>query len=141
MAKRKPKAEPLSEVPAAPKDLGKHGREYWQRLAPLLVEARILTPLHLEAFKVLCETWQIYREMQLKLNKLDDWTFTTDKGYCAELPEVRLRQTAIQTLARLWPKFGLTPEALAKLGKHGGAAGGRLPELEAFAAMKYSGPE
>lgn len=134
---RKAKAQPLDAVPEPPEGLGEFGRQYWQRLAPLLVEARILTPLHLESFGVLCETWQSYRTLTDYLGALKDWTFTTDKGYMAEIPQVRLRQVALLTLQRLWPKFGLTPEALAKLNKHGGARGKRLTPLEEFAASKY----
>lgn len=134
---RTAKAKPLDAPPDPPAGLGEHARDYWQRIAPLLTEAKILTPLHLESFRVLCETWQQYREHSDRLAKLDDWTFSTDRGYVAELPEVRLRQRALDTLTRLWPKFGLTPEALAKINKHGGAPKGKLSPLEQFAAAKY----
>jgi P27 family predicted phage terminase small subunit len=101
------------------------------------VEAKILTPLHLESFRALCEAWERYRRMTTELAKMDSWTFATDKGYVMEVPEVRMRDSALQTLIRFWPKFGLTPEALARLGKHGGARRNKLTPLEEFAASKY----
>jgi P27 family predicted phage terminase small subunit len=131
------KAKPLDQVPPVPEGLGDFGTEYWSRLAPLLVEAKILTPLHLESFRALCEAWERYRNLTNELAQKDSWTFETEKGYVAELPEVRMRDQALQQLQRLWPKFGLTPEALAKLGKHGGARRNKLTPLEAFAAAKY----
>lgn len=137
-AKKAAKAQPLAAVPDPPASLGEYGREYWLRLSPLLVEAKILTPLHIDSFRVLCEQWQQYRRLSELLDGSESLTFTTDRGYVQEIPEVRLRQVALANLQKLWPKFGLTPEALAKLGKHGGARGKKLTPLEEFAAAKYS---
>jgi len=140
----KPKAAklpPLAKVPPAPGRLGQYGCEYWRALAPLLVKIEALTAIHLATFEVLCETWQTYRD-------LGDWIdknpkkliIETAKGYLIEHPNLRLRQQALGNLKTLWPKFGLTPEALARLGKHGGAtARPTKTALQSFAETRNTG--
>ncbi|MFO0886599.1 MAG: phage terminase small subunit P27 family [Pirellulales bacterium] len=140
--KRKTKVEtsPLSVVPPAPEDLGQYGREYWESLAPQLVELGILKPLHLETFRVLCECWQEYRTLHAWL--LEDperLTFTTSQGYTAETPQLRQRDKALASLQKLWLKFGLTPHALATLNKGSGkGVNNALPAIAEFAKRKYA---
>jgi P27 family predicted phage terminase small subunit len=137
-APRQRKSEPLRQVPEPPAELGPHGKNYWNSLAPQLIDLGILTPLHLESFRVLCEQWQMYRA-------LTDWLdadptrlfFTTDNGYQQETPQVRLREKALAALKSLWMKFGLTPHGLAALGKHGGVAKKQMPAIADFAKRKY----
>lgn len=128
---------PALEVPAAPEDLGEYGRQYWESLAPQLVELGILKPLHIETFRVLCECYQEYRT-------LSEWlaedptrmTFTTQTGYESETPQLRQRDKALATLQKLWLKFGLTPHALNALNK-GKGGGNTLPAIAEFAKRKY----
>jgi P27 family predicted phage terminase small subunit len=133
----------LKKAPNPPSDLGKYGKEYWNRIAPILIEIESLTELHLETFKTLCSCWNDYCELSAWMKKNPTQTvFETQRGYMQEHPNVRLRQRALQNLTRLWPKFGLTPEALAKLGKHGGAAASKMANpLQQFAAEKYDDDE
>lgn len=135
-SKGAPKSEPLSQVPEPPDSLGEEGKAYWRSLAPQLIELSILTPLHLQSFQVLCEQWQMYRELTKWLN--EDPTrlyFTTATGYEQESPQVRLREKALASLRNLWMKFGLTPHGLVALGKHGGKK--TLSAIEEFAKRKY----
>jgi len=142
MPKKKPKrpakVQTLEAVPEPPADMPAAGQAYWREVAPMLVQHSILTALHLESFRVLCELYADYRALSdyLRENPAAA-TFTTDSGYEQESPRVRMRDKALAALQKLWPKFGLTPQALAQLNKHCGARGGKLSRLESFAASKY----
>lgn len=131
-------SQPLTKVPAPPKYFGEHARAYWQQLAPQLIEAKILTQLHLESFVILCEMYQEYRVW-------NDWlredpsrcTFKTLNQSECESPQVRMRDKALANLQKLWPKFGMTPFSLAQMRKHGGIAAAKAPAIVDFAAAKY----
>lgn len=136
-----PKSEPLREVPPPPDDMGDHGKEYWLKLAPQLIELGILTPLHMDTFRVLCEQWHEYRRLSIWLDEDPSrMVFQTDNGYMQETPHVRLRDKALAAMQRAWSKFGLTPHALAQLGKHGGVGRKQLPAIAQFAKRKYEEP-
>lgn len=132
--------EPVVQVPEAPEDLGDYGREYWNTLAPQLIEMGIWKPIHADTFRVLCELWQEYRSLSLWLAEDPErMTFCTETGYMAETPQVRQRDKALVQLQKLWLKFGLTPHALAALNKQRGASNGNsLPAIAAFAKRKYA---
>jgi P27 family predicted phage terminase small subunit len=131
-------SQPLSEVPDPPEHLGEHGKQYWTDHAPKLIEAKILTPLHLESFTLLCEQYHRYRRLSKWLDEDPDReVFTTENGYQQETPQVRMRDKALAALYSLWPKFGMTPFALAQMRKHGGVAGRSLPSIVNFAKRKY----
>ena len=139
---RSPKANaataPQYTVPQPPDDLGEYGQAYWREHAGLLSESGILTSLHVQTFRVLCEQWQTYRALTTWLN--DDpsrYTFVTESGYESETPQVRQRDKALDQLQKLWLKFGLTPHALATLQKQRGKSVSQLPAIAQFAKEKY----
>ena len=134
----KRKSQPLTTVPEPPEELGDEGKKYWRSILPQLIELGIMTPLHMESFRVLCEQWQMYRMLTKWLDEDPSRLyFTTDNGYQQETPQVRLREKALAALKSLWMKFGLTPHGLVALGKHGGAGGKQVSAIEQFAKKKY----
>ncbi len=135
-----PAQKPLSEIPDPPKYLvGEFAIEYWKRIAPLLVELKILTALDLESLTALCEAWQTYRSIGAELAADPSKRFfETEKGYQSISPLVSMRNQSLLALQKLWAKFGLTPDSLCKLGKHGGASDSDIKKgLAAFAAKKF----
>ena len=141
---RPPKVEsqPLTSVPDPPPHLGMYGVQYWNEHAPKLIEAQILTPLHLESFVLLCEQYHRYRRLSAWLEEDPGREiFITENGYQQETPQVRMRDKALAALYALWPKFGMTPFALAQMRKHGGVAAGKLPTIVKFAQRKYADQE
>ena len=125
-------------IPDPPEDMGQYGKEYWTALAPQLVEQGILSPLHIDTFRVLCEQWQTYRSLTIWLDEDPSrMTFSTESGYMQETPQVRSRDKALAALQKLWLKFGLTPHALAQLNKQRGARGSGVPAIAQFAKKKY----
>ncbi len=130
-------AQVLSEVPEPPAYLGEVAKEYWRRVGSQLVESKSLTSLHLEAFSMLCEKWQEYRQ-------LADWlaadpsraTYTSERGYQSESPQVRMRAAAEASLQRLWAKFFLTPHAYSQR-KKSNADTAQKTSIAEFAKRKY----
>ena len=66
-----PQPEPLSDVPECPDWMPEHGKTQWDRLAPLLVEHKVLTDWDLEAFEMLCLSYHFIRESHLLMR--DGW--------------------------------------------------------------------
>lgn len=125
-------------IPEPPDDLGCFGTQYWRDHAALLCQAGILTPMHVQTFRVLCEQWQTYRALTQWLNEDPSrYTFITESGYESETPQVRQRDKALDQLQKLWLKFGLTPHALATLNKQRGKFVSQIPAITAFAKSKY----
>lgn len=132
--------KPLATTPKPPTSLGQHGKGYWQRVAPLLVQLGRLTDLSLEPLEALCRQWDLFKTF-------DDWVrkhpsklvFETEKGYQAEAPQLRLRAKAFDALCKLWPRFGLTPEGDVTLARKGSGrgTGKRSSAIAEFAAGKY----
>jgi P27 family predicted phage terminase small subunit len=105
-------AEAYTVAPEVPAELGEYGRAYWERIAPLLVDRRVLTPLHLEPLLAMCDQWDTYQRLSAWLREDPArWTFQTETGYESESPQVRMMGSALKELQRLWAKFGLTPYA------------------------------
>ncbi|QDV56502.1 phage terminase small subunit P27 family [Rosistilla oblonga] len=127
----------LAAVPKPPAYLGKYAKEYWVTVGPVLIEAKLLTNSHLGAFAALCEAWHEYRTNQdwITANP-DKLTFATETGYVAEDPRIRFRNKALDTLQKLWSKFGMTPKALADLGKLTDTKSS-IPAIAIFARSKY----
>lgn len=136
-----PKSKPLAKAPPPPASIAKqkYAAAYWKAIVPELVRIEAITPLHLESLTTICQWWQVYCEQSAWLDKHPDQVFIeTEKGYVYENPRLRLRQKAWENLAKLWPKFGLTPKGLAELQTPGhGTPQANLSPLAAFANQKY----
>jgi P27 family predicted phage terminase small subunit len=112
------RAEPLTETPPAPERLGEHGRACWTRIAPLLVEARVLTRLDLDALEALCHQWHDYLRWHLALIADPDLAIVEyESGARQKSPEATLRDAAYDRWLRLLPRFGLALEFRRKLKK------------------------
>ena len=140
---RKPKPqvklEPLTEVPSFEGfGLNDMAKEYWMAMAPQLIAANILTTLHVATFAELCRYYAEHRQLaEMISNDPSKAISTTANGYSSESPYVRMRDKAFITVQRLWPKFGLHPESLAKMRKHGGITATPKSKLATFGAKKY----
>lgn len=140
---RKPKPqvklEPLTEVPSFDGfGLNEIAKEYWLAMAPQLIAANILTQLHVATFAELCRYYAEHRQLaEMIASDPGKAISTTANGYTSESPYVRMRDKAFITVQRLWPKFGLHPESLEKMRKHGGVSASPKTKLETFGAKKY----
>lgn len=134
------RSQPLSNVPSADGyHLDHYAIEYWNKLAPQLVEANLLTPLHLDTFAALCRTYSEYLRLCIYLEEDEDRaTFiVSESGYEQTSPQVTQRDKALANLQKLWPKFGLHPHSLGQMRKHGGLGTNSAKSLVEFAKSKY----
>lgn len=140
-ADKGPVVEPLADVPDPPEHLGEIAAQYWRSLAPQLVEIRALTAVHLQSFATLCDQWEVYRQTSDYLAADPGRWYQTvgNGGYQQVAPQVGVRERALSNLQKLWPKFGLTPEAMAKLGKHGGLKAPKAAGIGPFGESRDDG--
>jgi P27 family predicted phage terminase small subunit len=142
-------AEPLTVVPDPPARLGEYGSSCWRRIAPLLVESRVLTRLDLDALEALCHQWHDFLSWHTAIQKDPDLAIVEyESGARQKSPEASLRDAAYDRWLRLLPRFGLAPEFRRKLKKlkeqpFAGARGaGRetagIDPVAEFARGKYS---
>lgn len=87
--------EQVEDAPEAPESLGLFGRQYWERITPLLLDKRILTQADLESLEVMCILYHKIRQSVAAGVDLN----------AASITQLRLYQT----------EFGLTPASRAKL--------------------------
>lgn len=111
---------------------GKEAREYWKRIIPELVKARSITALHLEALEALCREWQNYLDHTEWIeNNPDKLVIQFESGFESEALRVRLAQRCFNNLTKLWPKFGLTPDGMQRIGKNV-----KVPQVNPFEPEK-----
>lgn len=111
-------AEPKFSAPTnirAPAVLGKHGRQHWKDLAPLLVEHDLLTTADLALFTQLCIAYELSIEARLTIK--EEGLFRKDEeGVQRKHPGVQVWRDAMMAYAKLANEFGLSPAARAGLG-------------------------
>jgi len=137
-----PQAELFDEAPPAPDRLGEHGKAYWERITPLLVDQHLLTKLDLEALEAMCHWWNEYITWQVKIQ--DDpklAVISYPGGARQKSPESTFRDNAYTNFLKLVPRFGLTPENMRKVKKLNGpstaGASSGVDPISAFASQKY----
>lgn len=88
----------VDQVPAAPSWLAKDAKAEWRRVAPVLVERKVLTEADMGCLEGYCVATGRVREIEraLQLTALDPRL-------------VRMQNQAIQTVRQLAAELGLTP--------------------------------
>lgn len=106
-----PKA-PEVEV-TAPDDLSDEARAVWDRLAPSLITAGVLTVWDIDAFVMVCNALVIYR----KASKLVAGSAVLVNGSTGLTvnPAIKAMKEAEQTFATFGARFGLTPSDRSKI--------------------------
>lgn len=138
------KIEALTTVPKPPTRMkGKHAIAYWKRVVRMLVENRSITALHLEPLETLCNWWQQYCEATEWMAKNPNNIIHDYANYQKVDVRVEMQQKAYDNMARLWPRFGMTPEGLGKITKANKELkmtdDNEQDEIFKFAAKKYQG--
>ncbi len=122
MVKRGPKAIPLgntllgikTEMPQCPKHLDNTARKEWRRVAPILFEHGLLTELDTAALASYCQNYARWIDCE-EIIAEEGLTFTTEKGYIGQRPEVGLANKCMTTIKDFCKEFGLTPNARGKM--------------------------
>ena len=95
--------------------IGDYGKEMWQRVAPILKQAEILTRLDLFAFALLCHFWHEYRTANEQLKETGS-TYTTARGRNELHPMVKIEQKYADMFISLATQFGMTPASRKRNG-------------------------
>jgi len=101
--------------PPMPDYLGDDARECWEFYAPMLVRLRVMSEADWGQFVRMCQAWGRIRECEKKIAE-KGYTFTTEKGYEMQVPEVGIMHNAEEKFHRLAGRFGLDPASRSKVG-------------------------
>ena len=112
------KLETGNEVPKPLTHLDKTAKKEWKRLAPVVFKAGLLTDGDLAAFGAYCSAFSSWYHAEKNLQSTlsengGHLTFTTDKGYQQQIPEVGIANQARLNMVKIAREFGLTPSARA----------------------------
>lgn len=106
----KPRALP----PKRPTWLIGEGKKKWEELVPELERLGLLTIVDGAALAGLCQAWKDFVECT-KIIKNQGRTFSTESGYLAPRPEVKIAEKALQNIKAFAAEFGLTPSSRSRL--------------------------
>lgn len=139
----------LETVPDPPPTLSGYGRDYWLRIAPLLVAKGALSAMHLEPLEALCDCWDRYQTLKRWLAEDPErWIDHCTSGRTLPSTAAKQYRESLVELQRLWPRFGVTPHAEPRLAPRsvGGQLGGTRGTadgmtLEDWQRLKTAGDE
>lgn len=119
--------EPVPELSDVrpPLELPEDAQAVWDRLAPDLVDKRVLTAWDVDAFSEFCRTVAVYNRAAAEVDALP----LTAKGAAGGVtvqPAFRVMQAAAQMMRSTGQRFGLTPgdRAALKVSSNEGPASG-----------------
>lgn len=106
-----------ANIPPVPDWLGAEGREEWERRAPQLERAGLLSEVDQVTFGIYCQAYeQLVRSLKL-INDEEDGGYTTktEKNNIIQHPAVSIMHKARADLIKLGREFGMTPSARSGL--------------------------
>jgi P27 family predicted phage terminase small subunit len=89
-------------------------REEWQRIAPLLRQARQVGPTDRTALIAVCLEWARYLDAMARVESLG-LVVTTPNGYPMTNPYLSIASRALAACTKLWPELGLTPSSRSRI--------------------------
>jgi P27 family predicted phage terminase small subunit len=105
---------PRVENPECPKFLIGLARQYWKKIAPLLVGTGVLTTLDATALTVLCQAFANWLDAERKLRRYGP-IIKAPSGYPVLSPYFSLARSAFQQVMKVAVEFGMTPSSRSRL--------------------------
>ena len=112
-------------VPDRPAFLDDLARQEWDRTAPVLEAARLLTDVDRAALAAYCESWSMYVRATERVQESGE-VMVSPKGYLYPSPWVGIANTAKKQMLAFLAEFGMTPSARTRV-KPAKAAGPTNP--------------
>ena len=106
----------VSEQYPAPDWIDDTATKEWQRLAPLLVRAGVLTEMDLDALTAYCVAWCTWKDATQKIRAFG-MVIKTKTGYPIQSPYIPIANTAMTTMKGLMTEFGMTPSSRNRVDK------------------------
>lgn len=113
-AARKNEPKPKVEAPQPPADMSPEARAEWDRVVPDLLRLGVLTRIDRAALVAYCECWSLFWRSKLVVDE-EGATFTTEKGYVGQRPEVSIANKALSQMRAYLIQFGLTPSSRSRV--------------------------
>jgi P27 family predicted phage terminase small subunit len=110
--KAEPKLKPMLVDP--PKHLTAAARDEWQRVAPDLFAAGVLTIADRAALAAYCQAWADWVKARGEID-VNGMMMTTPNGYQQQSPWVSIANKALDKMMRFASEFGLTPASRARI--------------------------
>lgn len=103
--------------PIAPASISEGGREVWDRLAPDLIDKKMLTEWDVDTFVVFCEAVAVYHDCRILMGR--EYTAAGAAGGIIKSPYWQIMRDCSAVIAQYSSRFGMTPGDRANL-KAGG---------------------
>ena len=100
-------------LPKPPAELSVAARKEWRRLGRQLIALGILTEIDTAAFAVFCQAWGRWLEAEANLKKYG--LVIPINGELRLSPYLRIADTAMATILRAAPEFGMTASARSRI--------------------------
>ena len=111
--------EPMEyeKIPEAPWYLDYYAQKEWERAAPVLIEAGLLTKADLSLFQDYCEVHAHCVRLNRKMREgdADPYEFVTDNGYRQKTPLISIYEDLVDLKKKLANQLGLSPSARTKI--------------------------
>jgi P27 family predicted phage terminase small subunit len=90
--------------------MGAVARAEWRRIIPEIRAMGTLNTLDRAEMVKYCTSWARWQEYEQVIDEVGA-TFTTDKGYVVQRPEVNMAHKYMKTMSEAASKLGLSPQA------------------------------
>jgi len=108
-------------------------RAEWDRLAPMLRQARQITAADRSSLVALCIEWSRYLEAIREVRAKGLIIKASRSGYLMPNPYLSIGTKALSNCQKLWPELGLTPSGRSRVKVAGPGDADGDPEERAFA--------
>lgn len=122
-------AKPPAGIPESPNHLSADALEEWNRIAPQLETAGLLTCIDMAALAAYCQLYARWQKAEREIEQHGE-TITTPNGSLQVSPWLSISSRALAELRRYAVEFGLTPASRSKTTA--------APKKEAEKKGKYS---
>lgn len=117
-------------APLKPAWLGEIASRVWdERVEELMAVPGLLSPLDGPALATYCHAWQRFHDAQMEIDANGSITCVSEKGGEYMHPAVATQHKAIELIAKIGAKFGMTPSDRAGLKPTGRTEQDELADL------------
>ncbi|MCA0944502.1 phage terminase small subunit P27 family [Salipiger pacificus] len=102
--------EPKADKVAKPKGLSRLASAQWDRVAPDLLAAGLLTNPDVEALRMYCEAFARWKQANLKIGK-EGAVIQNQHGVPTVSPWVKISEAAFREMKSILTEFGMTPSS------------------------------